>query len=255
MSLTLITLAVIALTAHFVETVTGFGATIIALALAAHFVPLPQLLAVLVILGLVQSAYILVRDHRAVALSFLLKKVLPWTGLGLLLGLQLFNWLDAVWLKRVLGLFVAVLASWNLFSLFAPAEAKAQSLQSPVLTSSAGLFQSRLLLFAGGIFHGLFASGGPLVVSALSREIQDKRVFRASLASLWIGLNGFLLLSFMRQGRYAHLPWSVLFVMLMGLVLGIVFGELWHRRLSMQIFQRLVQGLLLCTGLFLLFLS
>ena len=57
--LSLILLAAILIFAHTVETVLGFGATMIAIALGIYILPLDFLLPVLVILAILQSAWLI----------------------------------------------------------------------------------------------------------------------------------------------------------------------------------------------------
>src|SRR5687768_8905546 len=73
------------------EATTGFGATVIALALGIHLFPLGTLLPVFVPLGLFVSAWIVLRGRAHVARPLLLGRILPWMGGGLVLGLGIFE--------------------------------------------------------------------------------------------------------------------------------------------------------------------
>jgi hypothetical protein len=61
MFLTLFLLACILVLAHTAETILGFGSTLIALALGAYLLPLETLVPMLVILGLLQSIWLVGR--------------------------------------------------------------------------------------------------------------------------------------------------------------------------------------------------
>jgi len=54
-------LSLIIVAAQIVETVTGFGATVIALALGVHIVPIETLVVALVLIGLLQSLWLVAR--------------------------------------------------------------------------------------------------------------------------------------------------------------------------------------------------
>ena len=239
---TLLLLALIIVAAHLVETVTGFGATVIALALAIHLVPLHSLVVTLVILGWVQSAYLIARGWRHIDAGLLLKRVLPLCGLGLAAGAYLFNTLDAPLLKRVLGVFVIAVAAVELWRLLRRGQEPARL--NPLLGAG--------LLAGGGVIHGMFASGGPLIVYHASREIPDKQAFRVTLSALWITLNTALLISYAASGRIDVASASLAAKLLLALAVGVVLGELVHRRVDERRFRLVVQGVLLFTGAVLL---
>jgi uncharacterized membrane protein YfcA len=242
MTITLALLILIVILAHFIETVTGFGATVIALALGVHLVGLNDLMVVLVLLGLSQSAYLVLRGYRHLALGLLFKKIVPLCGLGLAVGMYAGSELEAPHLQTILGAFLVFVALWELRRLLGSQKGR----QSP------NPIASRALLLVAGFFHGILASGGPLVVYYASRTIHDKRVFRATLSLLWLILNGILLFTFVSTGRVNSSQFLLAGQLLVGLLAGIALGELSHRRINERTFRLAVQGVLVVTGLLLL---
>jgi len=106
-------------------------------------------------------------------------------------------------------------------------------------------------MFSAGITHGLFASGGPLLVYALAGTTLDKTRFRATLICVWFLLNSVLTFAFFLDGRLLPaLPALAWLVWL--LPVGILLGEQLHRRVDEVRFRMLVYGLLLVTGMLLL---
>jgi len=89
----LLFLEVIVLGAHAVETITGFGATVIAVALGAAFMGLDTLIPTLVMVALVQSLYLVLRGFSHIRWKLLLTKVLPYGLPGLAAGAILFAFL------------------------------------------------------------------------------------------------------------------------------------------------------------------
>lgn len=49
-----------------------------------------------------------------------------------------------------------------------------------------------LLLLFGGIIHGLYVSGGALVVIYATEKLKEKESFRVTVAVIWIVLNSFI---------------------------------------------------------------
>lgn len=239
---TLTLLLAVVVAAQIVETVAGFGATVIALALGAHLVPIEPLIVTLVLIGLLQSTWLVLRGRVHIRLRLLLTRVLPFCALGLGGGNLVFHHVDASVLKGVLGLFVVVFSSWRLWQLFTR---KDLTTLSPLVGAG--------FLTAGGFFHGLLASGGPLVVYYASRTIPDRHAFRSTLSTLWLVLNTTLLVSFALHGQLARPSITLAVALLPAVGVGILVGEVLHERVDEILFRKVVQALLLVTGLCLLF--
>lgn len=241
-SMTLVLLGTIVVFAQTVETVTGFGGTVMSLSLGAHLVSVEKLVVSLVLVNVVQNGWLVARGLRHLQLRLLLTRILPLCGAGLAIGALLFHKLGSSGLKPVLGAFVVVMAVLELVRLF-------RTTRQPAALRP---LSAAVLLVGGGIFHGLFASGGPLVVYFASRAMPDKHAFRATLSLLWLVLNTVLIVSFVLAGKVDRPAMVVAAAILPALVVGILVGELVHRRVDELKFRKIVQGVLLMTGVFLL---
>lgn len=231
-------LAAIVLLAFGVEAAMGFGCNVLALTLGVHLYPLEQLLPVLVGLNLVVSLYIVVRHRAAIAWPVLLRRVLPPMLLGMPLGMLLFRLGSSAALERGFGLFVAALAGIELLAARAPVALPARS--------------GALVLLAGGLMHGLYASGGPMAVYYASRQLPDKGHFRSTLSVLWLLLNAVLIGSYLFGGKLGQGTAELIALNLPALCAGIWCGEWLHGRLPQTAFRRIVLVLLLAGGLVLL---
>ena len=49
------------------------------------------------------------------------------------------------------------------------------------------------VLLGAGVVHGMFVSGGALLVVYAAATFRDKEVFRSTLAAVWVILNGLLM--------------------------------------------------------------
>lgn len=227
-------LAAIVTLAFLVEAAAGFGSMVIALTLGALFFPMPSLLGWLVPVNLVLSGYLLVVGRKHLDWKFLFSSVVPLMTAGLLVGIALARTTNTEWMKPVFALFVVAVAVQQLLS-----SSALKPLSRPVAS---------LALFAGGIIHGVFATGGPLAVFVASRTLRDKSAFRATLAAVWVVLNVLLLPRLWLDGSLsaATLPLSAL--MLLPLAGGIFAGEWVHHRLDEARFRRVVAVLLLGAG-------
>ena len=269
--LDLAALAGILLLAFFVESALGFGATLIAVSLGALVVPIERLLPLVVGLNLFMSSYVVARSWTVLDRRLLLRQLVPVMGLGMPVGMLLFHALAPNTLLVVFGAFVAVLAALELArAARAPAPATspapalalvgatdvAGSVAGPVAAPVAKLSgpQRGALLVTGGVFHGMFATGGPMAVYVASRELPDKRAFRGTLAALWLILNLALFASYVASGALtgtlAHAGFGAL-LLLAPLVLGTLLGDWAHGRIPVGPFRMLVHTLLLVMGLYL----
>lgn len=225
--------------AFFVEAVTGFGSIILTVALAAHFYPLQGLLPVLLPVNVALSLYIVTRHHEAVDWSVLLKRILPLMALGLPLGLLTFHSQPGAWLQLGFALFVVALSALEL----ARHAQVARGLPRPLHPALEGT-----LLLAGGVIHGLYATGGPLVVYVASRSLPDKRRLRSTLSALWLLLNTVLLSSYAFSGALSGQTLTLSALLLVPLALGLGVGEWVHPRMPQGVFRLLVFMVLLAAG-------
>lgn len=236
-------LFIIIILAQAVETTTGFGSTVIALGLGIYFYPLKELVVVLVILGWLQSLYIVVRNFRHILWKILLTRILLFSGLGLPLGMWFFQHFGGSQLKILLGIFIVIISLNQLYLYY---RRKEQIKPLPFLLGA-------VVLVMGGFIHGIFASGGPLIVYYSSREIQDKAGFRATLSALWFILNSCLLGNYLLRSQIKIPTLQFTLWLLPALVVGIVIGEFLHHKVNEQAFRLIVYIVLLLTGIVILF--
>lgn len=226
------------LVAYTIEAITGFGSLVIALSLGALLLPVPELLPVLVPLNVLMSGFLTWRNRQHIDRALLLKVILPLMLGGTLLGYLLQNGLADNLLKLLLGLLIVWFAcreSWRLW--------RGTSVQPHPR------WLNRVLTLGAGISHGLFASGGPLLVYAMAGTTLDKQRLRASMLCVWFTLNSSLTLLLWAQGRLAQGQQLLWFIPL--LVIGVLVGEYLHHRVNEQRFRQMVYGLLAVTGVLL----
>lgn len=244
MDLSIALFAVVVAVAQTAEAVTGFGGTVIAVALGAQFLDLGVLLPTYIPVNLVLSLYIVARHRRYVDRKVLFARILPLMGTGFVLGLALFNRVESRGLKSWFGVFVAVLAAYELY--------KAGRREQGAVGGRMGMLKAACWLIPGGIIHGIYASGGPLVVNFAVRELPDKRVFRSTLSALWLTMTSLLALSYVITGRINVNTLRGSFFLLPSMFVGILAGEWLHGRVDEKRFRMVVNVLLLVAGLALL---
>ncbi len=231
---TLVALAVVALVAFGTEGAIGFGGTVIAASLGSQFVPLEVLLPAFVPLNLALSGWLLARSAGSIAWRVLVFEIAPPVAAGMIAGIALAHAGPQRVLALGFGSFVIVLA---VLQLARPA------------TRPLSRVARLLLLIAGGVAHGIFGTGGPMIVYVARRRIADKRAFRGTLAVLWLVLNSVLLASFVSLDRYGEVTFEIGVVLALAIVPGLWIGERLHHALDAARFERVVWSVLLVAGL------
>lgn len=227
----------------FVEAVAGFGGTVLALSLGATRFPIATVLAVFLPLNLALSAYLAIRHRAAIAGRALATTIVPPMLVGLAVGTGLAVVIDADAAKLGFAALVIAVAVRELVRLARP-RPSAPPPPRPALQV--------LVLGAAGIIHGLFATGGPLVVAIANRMFAAKATLRATLAVLWFTLNVVVLARLLAAGDLTTttLGYSAAMVPVLGAALAA--GEWVHHRVSERGFRWLVAGLLAAVGVVLL---
>jgi len=215
-----------------IEAMTGFGSIVLALSLSALVFDVTQLVPIMVPLNIMMTGPLVYRHRRHVDLEALLRGILPWMALGTALGLALAPRLGS----SLAELAFAVLIIWVAWRALWVAT-------TPALSRSA----QRGIVTGAGVTHGLFASGGPLLVYALARTGMDKARFRATLLCVWFSLNAAMTVWFLVNG--ALQPHATTLAALAPCVLlGAWLGNRLHTRIEERCFKPVVYGVLLVVG-------
>jgi uncharacterized protein len=228
--------------AYGTEALSGFGSTLVAVTLGAHFYPIDKLVPVLVPLNFIVTGYIALRHYREIELKLLLRSVFPFMGVGVVVGTLLFPYLAGATLRLILGLVVTIFAIRELILL------KVGKNQGPPF----GLWLAGVWQFIAGIVHAFYATGGPPLVYSISRLNLSKGVFRATLCTVWATMNLVLMIIFVFKGRINQESLTLTGILLPLLPLGIIGGEWLHGRINEKWFRIFIYCLLLLSGVALL---
>lgn len=233
---------IVILLANVVQGITGFAGTILAMPFALILVGYDVCKPILNVLGLMSGIYVLCGNYKAVNWKELKKIVLIMT-VGIVAGIgvkSLFIGKED-FLYKALGLFVIYLAVKGLF--FKEKEEKETTVKK----------STNILLVLAGIVHGIFVSGGPLLIGYLSKIIKDKIEFRATISTVWIFLNTIILFDDVRTGLWniEQLKWLALSIPF--LFIGMKVGTILYYKMSQGLFMKITYILLFISGAALFF--
>lgn len=241
---------------HALEAITGFGCTVLALPFVTALVGVKTGVPILATLAWILALYIVITKWKFINFKEF-SVIVFFVGLGLPFGIMAFKSLDPQLLKKLLALFIIASAGWQVYRRFTRPNRENENCPAAQEGALGETPRSRifyyLLLFGGGMVHGAFASGGPLVVLYASRALPDKGSFRATLCLLWTTLNTVLLINYLRSGVFTAPIVSGTAGMLPFLAAGILIGEKIHHRVDEMLFGKIIFLVLLATGFFMLF--
>jgi len=103
------------------------------------------------------------------------------------------------------------------------------------------------LLWAGGVIHGAFASGGATLTVYARYTLRDKNAFRGTLSIIWVALNSVLIGALVAGQRIGYDAMLLSLCAVPVILLATVLGNRMAARISQQYFADLV-GLLLCAA-------
>ena len=227
---------------HVQEGITGFGCTVLALPFVALLLGLDVAVPVLVIQAWVLNLYIVLVSRRQIVWAEYWRIVLL-AGIGLPLGIWMARALPETGLKWILAIFMLAVGAHGLWTHW-----RMQVIE--VKTSST--LAKRLASFflpLGGIIHGAFGSGGPLVVIYAAKTLMEKSLFRVTLCLLWLTLNSILISQWALSSRLDANVLRISWLCLPFTIVGMVGGNIAHNRMNELLFRRIVYAVLIAAGL------
>ncbi|MBE6068609.1 MAG: sulfite exporter TauE/SafE family protein [Clostridium lundense] len=237
--LTILLLGILILITHFLEGLTGFGSTVLAMPFAIMLVGINIAKPILTIVGLLLSLYVVIISYKDILWEHYFR-IVTFVVLGLPIGMWLFDKLPEDTLKVILGLFMIIVSIRGLIIAY-----KGTKHNKPINNSILSLF-----LFLGGCMHGAFSSGGPLVILYASEKLPNKSNFRATLSMLWVSLNSIIVLQSALSHRITPDVLKLSLYTLPFLAAGAVLGNLAHHKIKEGSFTKIVYVVLFISALF-----
>ncbi len=235
-------LGIVVLITHFLEGITGFGCTVLALPFAIMLVGIHTAVPVLVMLSFLLCLYIVIISKKNIVWKEYLKIVLL-VGLGLPIGILSNNYLDEDILTLILSIFMVVVGSRGLWQAFSK---KKNDKPLPK-------FLTPIILLLGGSFQGAFGSGGPLVVTYAAKALPKKNEFRSTLCMVWVTMNIIMIIQNIAVGAVTTEMWKLLLVLIPFLIVGALLGDWAHHHIKDSHFSTIVYGVLVASGIVMMF--
>lgn len=214
------------------QTITGFAGTLLAMPFSIRLVGVEQAKAVLNIFTMLACFVIAFQNRRDINWKILGKMVLG-MSVGMVVGIILFERIPLNVLLKLYAVLVICVALKKMFW------------KKEIPVPQAAML---LVLFAAGIIHGMFLSGGALLVIYAVSVLKDKQEFRATIAPVWVILNALLIFSHYQAGYYDTHCLISIGVSIVPLALSILVGNVLYRRLNQEQFLKITYVLLIISG-------
>jgi uncharacterized protein len=221
--------------AYLVFGVAGFGGALISAPVLAHGLPVAKIVPLLALLDCAAATINGVRLSDKLAKRELVFLV-PMMAVGTVTGISLLMIIPPVPMMLALGLFVIAYALYGI--------------AAPPATSPIGRAWVALFGALGGIFSGMFGSGGAVYAMYLSRRLADRDAFRATQNALIALATLTRAVVFALAGVYSD--WHMIALALVlapAMLVGTWAGYHMTLRLPRELFFRLLYLLLIGTGL------
>lgn len=219
--------------ANAIQAITGFAGTVLAMPPSILLIGMDEAKVVLNAMAWISGLLIAVQNYRYINFKELLKMIII-MFVGMIMGMKLYTFFPVSQLLVFYGVVVIIIGVKNL-----------------IIRKKFNLNQGVLIgvLLVAGMIHGMFVSGGALLVIYATSVLKDKNEFRATIAPIWVVLNTVMMMDYMSKGLVtSHSLWLI-GVSILPLVLAIWLGNKLQKRVSQKTFLNLTYVLLIVSGL------
>lgn len=253
-------LAIVQLFAFFVQGVTGFGCTV--LSAPFHSTMIEPTLTTTIEAGITASRlgsafatfltiptllYLGIREFKNVAWSDFFRIVL-FCAPGIIVGNLIVGGLNETVVRVAIGAVVTFIAVMNIYKhIIAPLVLKKETQEDAPDTPVKKAIRY-VALIVGGIVHGAFTIGGPLMTVYTLEAVKDKEKFRNTMTWVWITLNTYNVINHIRAGLYTQEMISATAISLPFAFLGLILGMKVLSKIERITFLRAVYIVLLIIG-------
>ena len=221
----------------FVQTIIGFAATAIALPILVFAMGLKQSIALMAIYLFAFSIILIWKNWKQIDRKVFSELLVP-GALGLAIGTYFLAYGNAVILKKALGIFVIIIVFYSFFS-----KNKIRAFNR----------FGHVFGFAGGLFSGLFNTGGPVYATYIGNKLDNPKIVRATIIGL-LTVSNFLRIPFLVYGGVITYDLLLKAIFMTPFFLfSIYLGHKFFNKLNDAMFKNIFMFFLFLSGLSLLF--
>lgn len=220
--------------ANTVQAITGFAGTVLAMPTSSYLIGLDNAKVVLNVMAWISGLLIAIMSYKNIQWRELIK-IIIFMLFGMSIGIKICEVVhsDSI-LLTMYGVIILLIAFKNL-----------------IFKKEAKIHQVVLLiiLIISGVIHGMFVSGGALLVVYAVQVLKDKDEFRATIAPVWVVLNTYMMISQYKAGLFTNGNINLILLSIIPLLLATWVGGKLAKKLDKNIFLNLTYILLIISGL------
>lgn len=239
--------------ANLIQAITGFAGTLLAMPPSMQLLGVDEAKSVLAVLDQLSCLLIVLTGFRHINWKEFGKMAVLMV-IGMFAGMKIFEVFPIQQLLTLYGVMILGIALWKLFGQRLIQGRKTE----PEKTSEAGLLPERnfslrslamlCVILAAGVIHGMFVSGGALLVIYASSALKEKEEFRATMAMLWVTIGCYITGNQIKSGFFNSRVILLCAVGLIPLFVGIWAGTRLVKKIHQETFLKLTYVLLIVSG-------
>ena len=223
---------VVLFASNAIQAITGFAGTVLAMPASMLLIGTDEARVVLNMMALLSCLWLGIQHHRHIRWREL-GIMIAFMAIGMVAGITMYSLLPLAPLQKAYGLFIIVIAAKNL-------------LHPSTSTPRQGTLIA--ILIGAGVVHGLFVSGGALLVVYAAAVLKDKDEFRATVACVWVALNSVMGIQQVAAGAWTTHAALLTLVGIPPLIAAVFIGNALQKRISQTAFLKLTYILLIVSG-------
>lgn len=219
--------------ANVVQAITGFAGTVLAMPFSMMLIGADGAKVVLNLTTLLACLWLGARNRAHIRWR-VLGEMVGCMLVGMIAGIALYAALPLQPLQKAYGVFIVVIALKNL-----------------IWPSQHALprWAQIAILLAAGVIHGMFISGGALLVVYAADALKNKDEFRATVACVWVALNAVMGVQQFASGTVTPHMLALTALSIPILAVAMWIGGRLQQRVSQHAFLVLTYVLLIISGL------
>lgn len=235
--------------ANLLQAITGFAGTLISMPPTIKLIGVGEAKALLNAIAQISSLMIVCTGFKHINWKEFSKMFICMI-IGMAAGIKIFEIFPLHQLLILYGIMIIAIAIKKL--LFSRTNTDKASYNSKTSsqhgsTSISKLFMLIILLTAG-IIHGMFVSGGALLVVYAAAVLKDKEEFRATIAMIWLTTGCYMTGTQIMLGNFNTHVIMLLIVGIVPVFAGTLIGTKLVKKIPQEIFMKLTYILLLLSG-------
>lgn len=228
-------LIVVVLT-NIIEAITGFAGTMLAMPPSMFLIGVDEAKVILNLISLILATSTTIRYRKDTNYREFFK-ISTFMILGTITGLYIYSILPVWYLIKIYGVIILIVVIRGLLV------KEEKKVSKNILV---------VVLIVAGIIHGMFLSGGALLVIYAVEVLKEKSTIRATLAPVWIVLNGMILIQDIIMNKFTYNLQKLSLQSLIPLLVAFIIGGILHKKINQDFFVKLTYGLLIFSGVTLL---